>query len=126
MPLLQGPPRNQLVEEALLLATAAVLHSPAARASLLCQPGALASLVAMLRRTCQHATQDQQASSCATLFGALAWWVGGWVGVGAEVHICCYADNFSVDMPAGTAAARRSSWWMPAPWALCCMPCTPC
>lgn len=74
---MQGPPRNLLVEEALLLAAAAALHSPAARAALLGQPGALDSLVAMLRRTCQHATQDQQASSCATLIGALAWRAGG-------------------------------------------------
>lgn len=67
---MQGPPRNLLVEEALLLAAAAALHAPAARAALLGRPGAVDSLVAMLRRTCQHATQDQQASSCATLIGA--------------------------------------------------------
>ncbi|PRW56260.1 hypothetical protein C2E21_4941 [Chlorella sorokiniana] len=69
----QGPPRNHLAEEALLLAAAATLHCPAARAALLGQPGALDCLVAMLRRCCSHATQDQQASFCATLIGALDW-----------------------------------------------------
>lgn len=72
----QGPQRNHLAEDALLLAAASALHSSAARAALLGEPGTVAHVAATLRRCCQHLSQEQQAAFCATLIGALAWWVG--------------------------------------------------